>query len=250
MILIWKNVTRGLNKMNKDSFKNKINSFLKDKENNKEIISTLIDSIPSNYFEKIVCILENKFEALHNGIDEELERKIDFDFQKIKDGEVVFKCYGVEDGTYSFYDANMDYRYYPTEEMDEILDYTFKYTLSLVYTKNYKRALKYIDLILYTDYLCEEITNPMYSDYEEVIDTFEMNFSDVCEELSFTKEYLYLTITYCVLLEYNEDKFDELYKYLKDESINISDCVGIGIENILNIQDLSIEWEKYKENKK
>lgn len=75
MILIWKNVTRGLNKLNKDSFKNKINSFLKDKENNKEIISTLIDYIPSNYFEKIVCIVEDKFETLHNGIDEELKVK-------------------------------------------------------------------------------------------------------------------------------------------------------------------------------
>lgn len=236
--------------MNRDSFQSKIRTLSKDKEKNNEIVSTLMDYIPSNCFEKIVCILEDKFETLHNGIDEKLEKKIDSDFQEIKEGEVVFKCYGVEDKAYSFYDANMDYRYYPTGEMDEILDCTFEYALSLVYTKNYKRALKYLDLILYTDYLCEEISDPMYSDYDEVIDTFEMSFSDVCEELSFTKEYFYLTITYCVLLEYNEDKFDELYKYLKDKSINISDCVGIGIEDIPNIKDLCNEWEKYKESKK
>ena len=49
----------------------------------------------------------------------------------------------------------------------------------LIFSKNYMKALNIIDLMLYSDYACEEITNPEYSNDDKVIDTFDMNIDSI-----------------------------------------------------------------------
>ena len=59
------------------------------------------------------------------------------DFKEVQDGEIVFKCYAVETGYYSAFGENYDYYYYPTNEMDSILNRMYDLIRKLMFSKNY-----------------------------------------------------------------------------------------------------------------
>ena len=168
------------------------------------------------------------------------------DFKKVQDGEIVFKCYGVETGYYSAFGEDYDYHYYPTNEMDNILNRMYDLIRKLIFSKNYIEAINIIDLMLYTDYTCEEISNPEYSDDDEVIDTFDIDIDSLKENLDFDINIVILFAVYAIIMGNIKDKFKKIDGYIKDKRIDIRNCKNLGIEEVPDLEEIYKEWLKYK----
>ena len=204
--------------------------------------------IPKRNYYKTLCRInniENDNKLLIDDIKEELD-EICKDFKKVQDGEIVFKCYAIETGYYSAFGENYDYCYYPTNEMDRILNRMYDLIRKLIFSKDYMETLNIIDLMLYSDYTCEEISNPEYSDNDEVIDTFDMDIDSLKENLDFDINTVILYAVYAIIMSDTSDKFKKIDGYIKDKNIYIRDCQNLGIEEVSNLDAIYDEWLKYK----
>lgn len=134
--------------------------------------------------------------------------------------------------------------------MNKILNRAYNLSLRLVFTKNYKEVLKIVDLILDTEYICEEISDPEYSDYEEVIDTFDTDIFSVKDNLDFYLDVLILYAVYAIIMSDEKDKFNKIDKYIKQKDIDIRKCKDLGIEEIPDFDKFYNEWLKYKKGEK
>lgn len=152
----------------------------------------------------------------------------------------------METGYYSGFCENYDYHYYPTNEMDHILNRMYDLIRKLIFSKNYMEALNIIDLTLYSDYTCEEISNPEYSDDEEVVDTFDMDINSLKDNLDFDINIIILYAVYAILMSDTSDKFKQIDGYIKDKIIDIRDCQNLGIEEVPDLDEIYNEWLKYK----
>lgn len=213
----------------------------------KAIVMEICKDIPKgNYYKTLFRIKNIKSnEILLDGIEEELD-EICKDFKKAQDGEIVFKCYAVETGYYSMFGEDYDYFYYPTKEMDGILNRTYDLIHKLIFSKDYMKALNIIDLMLYSDYICEEISNPEYSDDNEVIDTFDMNMDSLKENLDFDINTIILYAVYAIIMSDTSDKIKKIDCYIKDKHIDIRDCKNLGIEEVPDLDDIYNELLQYK----
>ena len=102
--------------------------------------------------------------------------------------------------------------------------------------------------MLYSDYFCEEISNPEYSDSDEVIDTFDMNLNSLKDNLDLNINTVILYAIYVVIIGDSKDKFKKIDSYIKNMHIDIRDCQNLGIEEISNFDIFYDEWLKYKNN--
>ena len=233
------------------------NDFIKERNKNiddttinelRAIVVEICKDIPKRNYYKTLCRIKNiknNDKILVDDIKEELD-EMRKDFKRIQDGEIVFKCYAVETGYYSAFGENFDYCYYPTNEMDSILNRMYDFVRKLVFSKDYMEALNIIDLMLYSDYTCEEISNPEYSDDVEVIDSFDMDINSLKENLDFDIDIVILYAVYAIIMSGISDKFEKIDSYIKDKHIDIRDCQNLGIEEVPDLDEIYNEWLKYK----
>ena len=116
--------------MDKENFIIELNKELENLSTKeiKNLMNEFVSRLPSNYYEYIICKIKN-FKGEKYKIDEDYLKEYDRIlalFDKIENGEICFKSYSYETGTYSYYDADVDYVYYPSSELKEILIDTYK----------------------------------------------------------------------------------------------------------------------------
>ena len=235
---------------NENDFVKEINKNIDDASINdlKAIVMEIYKDIPERNYYKTLCRIKNiknKDKNLLDDIKEELDEVCN-DFIKVQDGGIVFKCYAVETGYYSAFGEDYDYYYYPTNEMDRMLNRMYDLIRKLIFSKNYMKALNIIDLMLYSDYTCEEISNPEYSDDDEVIDTFDMDIDSLKENLDFDINTVILYAVYAIIMSDTSNKFKKIDGYIKDKHIDIRDCQNLGIEEVSDLDTIYDEWLKYK----
>ncbi len=236
--------------MNENDFIKEINKNIDgaSKDELKDIVMEICKDISKRNYHKTLCRIKNiknNDEILIDDIKEELD-EICKDFKKVQDGEIVFKCYAVETGYYSAFGEDYDYCYYPTNEMDSILNRMYDLIRKLIFSKYYIEALNIIDLLLYSNYICEEISNPEYSDDDEIIDTFDMKIGSLKENLDFDINIVILYAVYAIIMSDTSDRFKKIDGYIKDKCIDIRDCQNLGIEEVPELDDIYNEWLKYK----
>lgn len=238
--------------MNENDFIKEINEIVDGAsiDGLKAIIKEICKDIPNGNYYKTLCRIKNiknNDQILIDNIKEKLD-EIRKDFKKVQDGEIVFECYAVETGYHSGFGEDYDYHYYPTNEMDHILNRMYDLIRKLIFSNNYMEALNIIDLMLYSDYTCEEISNPEYSDDEETVDTFDMDINSLKDNLDFDINIIILYAVYAILMSDTSDKFKQIDGYIKDKIIDIRDCQNLGIEEVPDLDEIYNEWLKYKNN--
>ena len=131
--------------LDKNEIKQIINQTPSDKF--KKITNILIDEIPVCHYEKVICKIKDITGTLK--IDKEslkeTECYIKNNFKEIEKGNICFNCYSSPNGNYSYYDEDYDIYYYSNEEINEILDKTFEFGKSLIYHKEYSKAIKTLE---------------------------------------------------------------------------------------------------------
>ena len=233
--------------LNKNEIKQVINQTPSDKF--EEITNILIDEIPVCHYEKIICKIKNINGTLK--IDKkslkETEDYIINAFKEIEEGNICFNSYSYQNGSYSYYGEDYDIHYYSNEEMDEILDKTFEFGKSLIYHKEYHKAIKILEKILNAKYFCEEVNDPDYDDDGEVIDTFETDIENLNDSLNFDLNIVKLFIVYGLLVTQNYDNLQKIYDYLSYYHLN--DSLRLGIEEIKNIDLFLTKWIQFLKTK-
>lgn len=234
--------------MKKDDFINNINDVINDVslDELRDITSLICKDIPIGFRFKSLCRVYNKLGKL-NLLSEELEseiKRILEDFEEVKNGNVVCKCYETEIN-YGLFVGEYDCVYFSSNELEGILDDMYNLICKLVYTKNYLKAIDLIDLMLDTTYTCEEIGDPTYSnDYDTVLDVFDTNISNLDGGLNFDFCTLLLYGVYAVIMSDYEDKYSKINKYYNLKHFDIRQCKDFGIEEIRNLEIVYNEWMK------
>lgn len=168
----------------------------------------------------------------------------------MQDGDIYFKCYAVEDGTYCYYDANEEIYYYATAQMDKLLYITYNFAKELIYYKEYNEALKVFDMLLFTAYTCNEVAAPVYDDFDSIYNVFNVHLSDVRDELPFNLDDVCLHAIYATLLSKNIDKCEYIYKYLELCRVyKLPESFDLGIESVKNIDLFYKKFITYLQNK-
>lgn len=240
--------------MNKNEFKIALMDELKELSNNEidELINILIDDLTKDYYEYLLCKIKN-FKNENCEIDEEtISQYNDIldDFRKISNGEICFRSYAYETGTYSYYDADVDYVYYTTSELQYVFDESYKLIKKLILYKEYSKIITLFESIIYTNYTCEEVGNPEYDDSNEVYDTYEVDFNLVKNDLEIDLNKLCLYAIYSLIMCNKSDKFEKIFKYTKIfHSINMKEVENVGIEKIKDFDKFYTEWAKYLKEK-
>lgn len=240
--------------MNKQEFKKELFNNLKELNDSQvgEIICSLVDELPCTSYERILCKIKNKSGTLKPDKEKfkKIETEIKSSYKRINNGEICFNCYSYPNGSYSYYEEDYDIYYYSNKEIDEVLDKTYEFGKTLIYHKEYAKAIEMFDLILFTDYSCEEVGNPEFDNSGDVYDTFEVDITHLRESLNFDLDYICLYGIYAVLASNYPNKCQKVYKYLKKCSHhNLEDALDLGIEPILGLQSFKEKYKTYlKEN--
>lgn len=219
----------------------------------KNLINELVDGLSSDYYEYIICKIKNfkgeKYK-LADYVLNEYNQILDA-FKKIENGEICFRSYSYETGTYSFYDADVNYVYYPSFELEKILIDTYKLIKKLVLYKEYSKVIILFESIINTNYTCEEVGNPEYDDSDEVYDTYAVDFNYIKNNLEIDLNQACIYAIYSLIMCNKSDKFEKIWNYTKIcYNIDIRDSLNVGIEKINNFDKFYNDWIKYKEEKK
>lgn len=236
--------------MEKDKFMNEIISEIDNISlpEAKKIIIELCNNISEGIYYKILYFIKNIGNNLTISLEEieQYSNEIYGKFKKVESGDIVFKCYSIETGYYSAFGEEYDYYFYPTSEMNVLLNDAYNFAIRLIFTKNYNAAINIFDLILKTNYVCEEISNPEYSDFDEVIDTFDIDIYSVSDNLDFNLNNIRLYIIYAIIMTDDENKYKKIDEYISGSNIDIRDCQSYGIEKIDNFDKIYDGWLEYK----
>lgn len=236
--------------MNKEEFRVTLNTELKElsKIEINELIDNLINYIPSEYYEFLLCKIKYFKNEKCEISDEDISQYKDIldNFKKISNGEICFRSYAYETGTYSYYDADLDYVYYLSGELQEIFNETYRLIKKLMLYKEYNKIITLFECIIDTDYTCEEVGNPEYDDSDDVYDTYEVSIETVKNDLGIDLNKICLYAIYSLIMCDKSDKFEKMLKYTKIcYNINIKDVTNIGIDKINEFDVLYNEWLKY-----
>ncbi len=240
--------------MNKEEFKTILNAELKElsKSEVNDLINILIDNLSSEYYEFLLCKIKY-FKNEKCEIDEETLLQYNYildDFEKISNGEICFRSYSYETETYSYYDADVDYVYYPSSELRYVFNETYNLIKKLILYKEYSKVITLFEKIIYTNYTCEEVGNPEYDDSDEVYDSYEVDFKSIKNDLKIDLNKICLYAIYSLIMNNLEDKFERIYNYTKlCYNINIRDVENIGIEKINDFEKFYTEWSQYLNDK-
>lgn len=233
--------------MNQKQFTKELKEILKDRTN-EELYSIILElslTVPSKFYDKLLFSFKDKFNIKEDTswiLDS--SKKVYRYFNKIKKGDFIFNGYSKPDGTYSYYDENYEYLYFPSKEMDEALNYTYNFILKLIYSKNYDKVLEYVDLILYTEYFVEETGDPSYYDPDVVIDTYNMDIYTLRDELDFDIFRLKDYAVYSILKGNYINKYKLILKY-GGKDYDVKSCNDLGLDRICNIKQIEKEWIEY-----
>ena len=131
--------------MNKQEFKKELFNNLKELNDSQvgEIICSLVDELPCTSYERILCKIKNKNGTLKPDKDKfkKIETEIKSSYKRINNGEICFNCYSYPNGSYSYYEEDYDIYYYSNKEIDEVLDKTYEFGKTLIYHKEYAKAV-------------------------------------------------------------------------------------------------------------
>lgn len=172
-------------------------------EKMKSLVIELSKVIPSSFRQHLLCIIKNLNNNLveDNDVLDKMKEEICSDFKEIENGNICLRCYSYETGVYSYYDADLDFEYLITRELNEILNKTYNYIKDAVWHKKYSDVIEIFDLLLFTEYVCEEVGNPEYDDFDEVYDSFKRNLNDFKDLLDFDFNELLLYAIYSVIIK-------------------------------------------------
>ena len=219
----------------------------------KDLIKELIDILPANYYEYIICKIKN-FKGEKIKLDDDTlneYNKILDDYKKIEDGEICFQSYSYETGTYSYYDADVDYVYYPSSELEFVLDNTYDLIRKLILYKEYSKVITLFEAIINTSYTCEEVGNPEYDDSDLVYDTYEVSFNNIKNDLGINLDEACLYAIYSLIMCNKPDIFEKIWNYIEIcHNVDIRDVLNVGIEKINNFDEFYNKWLNYIEEKK
>ncbi len=127
----------------------------------KKVIYELSNKLEDSKYEMTLCIIDNIMGVERNKdiLLKEVEelRKL---YKKIKNGKICINCYA-EGSSYSPFGEEYDYVYYPSVDLNEVLNKTYELGRNLIYNKEYGLAIKIYDLMLFSNYTCEEVGNPL-----------------------------------------------------------------------------------------
>lgn len=235
--------------MNKEKFIREVNNKLENitLTEAKEIITNIIEKIPKDLYEKVICIIDNIKGDLDisniNGQEiDEIINKIEL----INKGELSFKSYSYATGEYYYYEEEYEDVYSDPNDINQILTSAYNLGVTLVNKKEYELALKLFDAIIHANYQCDEMGNPDYDDSEEVYDTYDIDLIAVSDLLSFNLNNLYSYAIYATYFINNENKYYKIYSYLKEcPKIKFEDSYNLGIEKMNNISDFYINFANY-----
>lgn len=236
--------------MNKQEFQEELFKNLKKLNDSQagEIISILVDELPYTSYERLLCKIKNKNGTLKPNKEkfDKIQEEIQEGYKQIDSGEICFNCYSYSNDSYSYYEEDYDIYYYSNEEIDEVLDKTYEFGKTLIYHKEYAKAIEMFDLILFTNYSCEEVGNPEYDDSGDVYATFEVDITNLKDSLDFDLDYACLYGIYAVLASNYPNKCKKIYTYLKRcRGFNLEDALDLGIEPITNIEKFKNEYQTY-----
>lgn len=240
--------------MDREIFKAELNKELKDLTTQEiiKLINELVDKLSSSDYEYLLCKIKHfKGEdfKLDNSTIKEYNNILS-DFEEIKNGEICFKSYSYETGTYSYYDADVDYVYYPSYEIKKVLINTYELIKKMVLYSEYEKAITLFESIIYTNYTCEEVGNPEYDDSDEVYDIYEVDFNNIKNNLGIDLNNACLYAIYSITMLNKSDKFEKICNYYKVcPDINIKDIKNIGIEEIDDFDKFYTELTKYLDKK-
>ncbi len=241
--------------MNRENFKIELNKELENLsiEEIKNLINEFIDRIPSNYYEYIICKIKYLKGEKYNLDDDTLKEyeKILADFEKIENGEICFKSYSYETGTYSYYSEDVDYVFYPSSEIKEVLVASYNLIKKLILYKEYSKVITLFESIINTRYTCEEGGNPEYDNSDVVYDTYDVDFNDIKDNLGIDLNKTCIYDIYSLIMLNKSDKYEKIWEYKKIcNDINIKEVLNVGLEKIDNFDKIYNEWVKYVEKKK
>ena len=239
--------------MDKEEFIKKVTNNLEDisLEKAKHIITKLCSKMPSELYDISSSIIEDVTGNTNISYEEITKKLEDLTslYKQIEDGKICFKCYSYQSG-YGPFGDDYDYEYLSSGKINSIINETYNFGKKLVYHKQYSKAIEVFDLILYSNYICEEVGNPEYDTTDEVYDSFDIDIMSVKEVLDFDLDYVYLYAIYSILISNYPDKNNKIYKYLSDNNhVKIKDSLDLGIEQIKGFDKFKNEWIKFLENK-
>ena len=240
--------------MDKEKLKSKINKELKETsvDEMKKLIIELLEKAPSYSYEYVLCKLKDvkneNLELDHDTLNE--YERILADFEKIENGDICVRSYTYETGTYSYYDADVDYVYYPTYELKEVLVDACEMIKKLVLYKEYGKVITLFESIIHTNYTCEEVGNPEYDDSDEVYDVYDVDFNNIKYNLEIDLDEACVYAIYSLIMCNKSDKLEKIWEYKKVfYNVNIKDAQYVGIEKIAHFDKFYEEWTKYLEQK-
>ena len=238
--------------MNTEEFKNEIFNNLTDETKINEIINILVSAIAPTSYEKTLCKIKNmtgtlKFDELKFKNEEIEIKKL---YKQIEDEEICFGCYSYPNGNYYWYEEDYDIHYFSNKKMNLVLNRTYEYGKSLIYHKKYTKAIEMFELILFTEYSCDEFGNPEYDDSDEIYETFTVNIANLRDFLDFNLDYVCLYAIYAQILSNDKNKYSKIYKYLSlCNHHKIEDSFDLGIESVSDKKTFINEWNNYLKNK-
>jgi hypothetical protein len=213
-------------------------------EDTTKILNTLIEKLPSELYELLLCIVDDVLGNINISLDEINDKynSLKEKFELIEDGKLAFKSYSFGTGYYSYYDEEYDYNYYDNEGIAKIIKETFDFGIYLVNNKQYKHSLKIFDLIINTNYSCKETNDLEFDCYvEEVIDCYDVDLNQVEELLEFDLKKLYSYAIYAAY--FCENRYQKIYNYLSSYKNNtFEECKNLGIEKLNDLDEFYKNW--------
>lgn len=239
--------------MNKENFLGMVNEKLNGMslKEAKKVIYELSSKLEESKYEMALCIIDYIMGKQNNndltGKIEEI-KKI---FTKALDEDICVMCYEEPNGYYSgSFGEDYDLYFYPSNKLNDLLNETYLLGKSLIYNRQYEKAIEIFNLILDTDYVCEEISNPEYYDDDSILNIFDSSIENIETKLSFNLDYVYLYCIYANLMLNKENKFEMIHNYLKKkEYLNIKNSLNLGIEKPKNMDRFYQEFKEYLQDK-
>lgn len=242
----------GINKVDKETYLNIVMEKLSNAslENKSSILNRLLEKLPSDLYDLSIGIIDDVLGLSDISLDDVNERfnSIKEKFELIEEHELCFNSYAYETGTYSYFGDDYDYEYYDNEGISKVLEEAYSFGTYLINNKKYALALKVFDLIIYTNYFCEETSDPLYNDSDEVIDCYDIDLEQVEGLLNFDLKHLYSYAVYAAY--FSDDRYQKIYDYLSIyDGISFENCVNFGIEKLNNLSEFYQKWISFLSEK-
>ncbi len=241
--------------MEKEQFIKEFNQELEGLNENelKEFINELVLNAKNSKYDYFLFKIKN-FKNEENPLDEKTIKEYNNilkKFTKVENGEICLKSYSYWTGTYSYYDEDTEYVYYPSKELHLFLVNLGQLLEKLVLYKEYKKVIELFDRLYNTTFLCEEIGNPEYADNNDVIDSYDVEFQSVIDDLNIDTSKMCLLCIYSLIMTKDPNLYEKIFDYNRHFYIEFENLNTYGLTQIENYDEFYQGWLNYqKEHEK